>query len=149
MATELLITEWVPMQMWLLYNKYNLFYFLPKPVWFRFSLPQYYLCLKIKLSLNDWFAIFTKIRKTCSTKLSKWIANRVSQTVNSNPDMSLSYRNQSTDLRGKSIDWFLYEMDIGCQRVKILVIKHTSQPAITCSKLTTETLEQGVKYVQS
>ena len=25
---------------------------------------------------------------------------------------------------------------------------HT-QPAITCSKLTTETLEQGVKYVQS
>ena len=24
-----------------------------------------------------------------------------------------------------------------------------SQPAITCSKLTTETLEQGVKYVQS
>ena len=27
--------------------------------------------------------------------------------------MSLSYRNQSTDLRGKSIDWFLYERDIG------------------------------------
>ena len=26
--------------------------------------------------------------------------------------------------------------------------KHT-QPAITCSKLTTETLEQSVKYVQS
>ena len=25
----------------------------------------------------------------------------------------------------------------------------TSQPAITCSKLTIETLEQGVKYVQS
>ena len=24
-----------------------------------------------------------------------------------------------------------------------------SQPAITCSKLTTETLKQGVKYVQS
>ena len=24
-----------------------------------------------------------------------------------------------------------------------------TQPAITCSKLTTETLEQGVKYVQS
>ena len=24
-----------------------------------------------------------------------------------------------------------------------------SQPAITCSKLTIETLEQGVKYVQS
>ena len=26
---------------------------------------------------------------------------------------------------------------------------HTTQPAITCSKLTIETLEQGVKYVQS
>ena len=25
----------------------------------------------------------------------------------------------------------------------------TSQPAIACSKLTIETLEQGVKYVQS
>ena len=27
--------------------------------------------------------------------------------------------------------------------------KELTQPAITCSKLTTETLEQGVKYVQS
>ena len=27
--------------------------------------------------------------------------------------------------------------------------KFISQPAITCSKLTIETLEQGVKYVQS
>ena len=28
-------------------------------------------------------------------------------------------------------------------------ISHTHQPAITCSKLTIETLDQGVKYVQS
>ena len=28
-------------------------------------------------------------------------------------------------------------------------ICHNSQPAFTCSKLTIETLEQGVKYVQS
>ena len=28
-------------------------------------------------------------------------------------------------------------------------IYHTTQPAFTCSKLTIETLEQGVKYVQS
>ena len=28
-------------------------------------------------------------------------------------------------------------------------ISHYSQPAITCSKLTIETLEQGMKYVQS
>ena len=27
--------------------------------------------------------------------------------------------------------------------------RETSQPTITCSKLTIETLEQGVKYVQS
>ena len=26
---------------------------------------------------------------------------------------------------------------------------HRTQPLITCSKLTTETLEQGVKYLQS
>ena len=31
----------------------------------------------------------------------------------------------------------------------ILVLYQYSQPAITCSKLTIETLEQGVKYVQS
>ena len=32
--------------------------------------------------------------------------------------------------------------------IKIFKIEQT-QPAITCSKLTIETLEQGVKYVQS
>ena len=32
---------------------------------------------------------------------------------------------------------------------KILAADVTSQPAITCSKLTIEILEQGVKYVQS
>ena len=30
-----------------------------------------------------------------------------------------------------------------------LLNKYSIQPAITCSKLTIETLEQGVKYVQS
>ena len=29
------------------------------------------------------------------------------------------------------------------------LVFYRSQPAITCSKLTIETLEQGVKYVQS
>ena len=32
---------------------------------------------------------------------------------------------------------------------KIVKILNLSQPAFTCSKLTIETLEQGVKYVQS
>ena len=31
----------------------------------------------------------------------------------------------------------------------VLPINPPSEPAITCSKLTIETLEQGVKYVQS
>ena len=30
-----------------------------------------------------------------------------------------------------------------------LILQVISQPAIACSKLTIETLEQGVKYVQS
>ena len=36
--------------------------------------------------------------------------------------------------------------------IRVILIAHprvTTQPAIACSKLTIETLEQGVKYVQS
>ena len=33
--------------------------------------------------------------------------------------------------------------------VSIVGFKGLPQPAITCSKLTNETLEQGLKYVQS
>ena len=90
LVQTLLITKWVPLQMWLLYSKYNLLYFLPIPMWSHFSLPQYYLCLKIKLSLTikDWFTNFTKIREKCSAKLSKWIANGVLQTINSIPVLS-------------------------------------------------------------
>ena len=40
------------------------------------------------------------------------------------------------------MDWFLYDRHLRHERVK-------TQPAITCSKLTIETLEQGVKYIQS
>ena len=45
-------------------------------------------------------------------------------------------------MQSKSMDWFLYDRHLRHERVK-------TQPAITCSKLTIETLEQGVKYVQS
>ena len=31
----------------------------------------------------------------------------------------------------------------------LVITNETTQPAIACSKLTIETLEQGVKYVQS
>ena len=34
-------------------------------------------------------------------------------------------------------------------RLRLLLALSRSQPAFTCSKLTIETLEQGVKYVQS
>ena len=41
---------------------------------------------------------------------------------------------------------------VKCQKSKMLKFHqflNISQPAIACSKLTIETLEQGVKYVQS
>ena len=33
-------------------------------------------------------------------------------------EVSLSYRNQSIDLRSKSMDWFLYDRDLRHERVK-------------------------------
>ena len=33
----------------------------------------------------------------------------------------LSYRNQSTDLQSKSVDWFLYDNGVGHERVNQLV----------------------------
>ena len=36
--------------------------------------------------------------------------------------MFLSYRNQSVDLQIKSTDWFLYDGNIGRQRVKTYLI---------------------------
>ena len=33
--------------------------------------------------------------------------------------MSTSYRNQSVDLQSKSTDWFLYDGNIGREKVKI------------------------------
>ena len=70
----------------------------------------------------------------------------------------LSYRNQSIDLLPKSMDWFLYDNGLRLERVKwksskvndffISIAMHffqykLSQSAITCSKLTIETLDQG------
>ena len=34
-------------------------------------------------------------------------------------------------------------------RISESIISHETQPAITCSKLPSKTLEQGLKYVQS
>ena len=36
-----------------------------------------------------------------------------------------------------------------CMINKVLLFTSSTQPAITCSKLTIETLEQNVKYVRS
>ena len=50
-------------------------------------------------------------------------------------------------LKGKS---FLITKSLTATSVGLLKkAQGTSQPAFTCSKLTIETLEQGVKYVQS
>ena len=38
---------------------------------------------------------------------------------------------------------------IALRGISLFKILEMSQPAITCSKLTIETLKQGVKYVQS
>ena len=43
----------------------------------------------------------------------------------------------------KNFLWIIYA---DFSRYKVII---TAQPVITCSKLTIETLEQGVKYVQS
>ena len=39
--------------------------------------------------------------------------------------------------------------DFFCAANRYFIAKKQSQPAFTCSKLIIETLEQGVKYVQS
>ena len=68
-------------------------------------------------------------------------------------------------IKSKSMDWFLYDRELRHERVKITfqskydfrrapegfhcVKSVQTQPAFTCSKLTIETLEQRVKYVQS
>ena len=36
----------------------------------------------------------------------------------------LSYRNQSIDLRSKSMDWFLYDNGLRLERVKALCLQH-------------------------
>ena len=56
---------------------------------------------------------------------------------------------QSVPNAKKSSDLeFLFHFVSGHSKAVSLII-FLSQPAITCSKLTIETLEQGVKYVQS
>ena len=42
--------------------------------------------------------------------------------------------------------FYIFALVIGCFRVQLTI---HSKPAIACSKLTIETQEQGVKYVQS
>ena len=41
------------------------------------------------------------------------------------------------------------ERDLKGKDLSLRLFLLTAQPAFTCSKLTIETLEQGVKYVQS
>ena len=43
---------------------------------------------------------------------------------------SISYRNQSIDLLRKSMDWFLYDIDLRRERVKPQYQKHDLQPKL-------------------
>ena len=47
------------------------------------------------------------------------------------------------------MDWFPYERGLRLERVKYETLRGITQPAITCSKLTVQALEQGVNYSQS
>ena len=49
----------------------------------------------------------------------------------------------------KGLIWTVKHFILGKRESKALTSIKSSQPAIICSKLTIETLEQGVKYVQS
>ena len=46
--------------------------------------------------------------------------------------MSFSYRNQSIDLQSKSIDWFLYEKDIGRERVNPNMFNNKTAMRLQC-----------------
>ena len=56
-------------------------------------------------------------------------------------------------LKSNFIHCFIYQnfRGVSLKRLehKISHFQFTTQPAFTCTKLTIETLEQGVKYVQS
>ena len=45
--------------------------------------------------------------------------------------------------------WCMFVLGESLHQPEIVANGQNSQPAITCSKLTIGTLEQGVKYVQS
>ena len=54
--------------------------------------------------------------------------------------------------RSKSLDWFLYDRDLCHERIDYSHLQPSilvTQLSFTFQMLTIETLEQGVKYVQS
>ena len=68
---------------------------------------------------------------------------RILKEKNSRPDISTltAYEITPTTILKHIFHETKYE--------KVYITLKVTQPAITCSKLTIETLEQGVKYVQS
>ena len=61
--------------------------------------------------------------------------------------INLARKSSILDTRLSS-EWFSAE-SVLCSMAVLCTWKLAAQPAYTCSKLTIETLEQGVKYVQS
>ena len=65
--------------------------------------------------------------------------------ITQNIGKTLFQKNLSTDVPKK-----IEQIPFKCvQGSTFKVNEHATQPAFTCSKLTMETLEQGVKYIQS
>ena len=69
--------------------------------------------------------------------------------------MILETPKMESNCNGKSLTTVSQLLHLKCLRgswlslVLLFLYKRTSQPVFTCSKLALETLEQGMKYVQS
>ena len=58
----------------------------------------------------------------------------------------ITYIIRQNDLQCRMINWFLYAGNIDL-KWSIFTLTQFTQPTITCSKLTIETLEQDAKHV--
>ena len=72
--------------------------------------------------------------------------NEVNENINNEPKAAIESPDPEVDDAEVDLHFKLH-LSIRNNYISLIIIH--SQPAITCSKLTIETLEQGVKYVQS
>ena len=127
---------------------------------------------KVSLAFFFFFFVFTKVKvylESCQTSMvelfcytfgndfSKMLMSKISWNGPANIMFTLyridlmvvwkSYRiGFLFTLQQRFLSWFSYRIALTTQRSQKWYV---TQPAITCSKLTIETLEQGEKYFQS